>query len=247
MMPPAGTFDYVTTIPEKPAGSLCEWEVRLRSPVKQTGSDVSDRRLVGYAPRLRITDAGLTPDPGPRRPSVMRSQITLTAPGPQNATVSAMSFHVDRDLISLLEPGDDLHMSRTKCAGLGLSILRGGKLLAAVGAVTAVPLGDDFQAYLPFRLLEKASAVFAKADPEFEFGEMPIEFAHQKQRRILFHQSCQLGQYAVFMWHGFLPGMPGTNESAAICQAPRQVPAFASLSAQLLEADPAKLTRWPNP
>ena len=27
----------------------------------------------------------------------------------------------------------------------------------------------------------------------------------------------------------------------------RQVPAFASLSAQLLEADPAVLTRWPNP
>lgn len=179
MMPPAGTFDYVTTVPEKPAGSLCEWEVRLRYPVKQTGSDISDRRLVGYSPCLQITDAGLTPDPGPRRPSVMRRRLTLTAASPKDATVSAISFHVDRDLISLLEPGDDLHMSRTKCAGLGLSILRRGKLLAAVGAVTAVPLGDDFQAHLPFRLLEKASAVFAKADPEFEFGEMPIEFVHQ--------------------------------------------------------------------
>ena len=247
MMPPCGTFDYVTTVPERPAGSLSEWEVRLRYPVKQTGSDISDRRLVGYAPRLRITDAGLTPDPGPRRPSVIRSLLTLTAASPKDATVSAISFHVDRDLISLLQPGDDLHMTRTRCAGLGLSIIRRGKLLAAVGAVTAVPLGDDFQAHLPFRLLEKASAVFAKADPEFEFDEMPIEFVHQKQRRILFRQSCQLGPYAVFMWHGFLTGMPGTNESAAICEASRQVPAFASLSAQLLEADPAGLTRWPNP
>ena len=246
MMPACGTFDYVTTVPEKPAVSLSEWEVRLRHPVKQTGRDILDRRLVGYAPRLRITDAGLTPDPGPRRPSVMRSQMTFTAAGPQDATVSAISFHVDRDLISLLQPGDDLHVTRTRCAGLGLSIIRRGKLLAAVGAVTAVPLGDDFQAHLPLPLLEKASAVFAKADPEFEFREMPIEFVQKKQRRILFDGSCQLGQYAVFVWHGFLTGMPGTNESAAICEATRQVPAFASLSAQLLESDPPRLTSWPN-
>jgi len=247
MMPPCGTFDYVTTVPEQPAGSLSEWEVRLRYPVKRTGSALSERRLVGYAPRLRITDAGLTPNPGPQRPSVMRSRMTLTAAGPEDATDSAISFHVDRDLISLLQPGDDLHITRTSCAGLGLSIIRRGKLLAAVGAVTAVPLGNGFQAQLPFHLVEKASAVFGKVDPEFEFREIPIEFVEKKQRRILFHGPYKLGQYAVFMWHGFLPGMPGTNESAAICEASRQVPAFASVSAQLLEADPAELTRWPNP
>lgn len=247
MMPPCGTFDYVTTVPEKPADSLSGWEVRLRDPVKQTGSDVSDRRLVGYSPCLRITDAGLTPNPGPRRPSVMRSRLTLTAASPKYATISAIAFHVDRDLISLLQPGDDLHMIRTRCAGLGLSIVRCGKLLAAVGAVTAVPLGEDFQAHLPSGLVEKAASVFAKADPESEFRGKPIVFVHKKRRRILFHGSCQLGPYAVFMWHGFLPGMPGTNESAAICEASRQVPAFASLSAQLLEADRGVLTRWPSP
>jgi hypothetical protein len=176
----------------------------------------------------------------------MRSRLTLTAAGPEDATDSAISFHVDRDLIALLQPGDDLHITRTRCAGLGLSIIRRRRLLAAVGAITAVPLGDDFQAQFPFRLVEKASAVFAEADPKFEFREMPIEFVEKKQRRILFHGSCQLGQYAVFMWHGFLPGMPGTNESAAICEASRQVPAFASLSAQLLESDPAEITRWAN-
>jgi len=247
MIPPSGTFDYVATVPEKPAGSLSEWAARLRYPVKQTGRDISDRRLVGYAPRLRITDAGLTPDPGPRRPSVMRSLLTLTAAGPQDATVSSISFHVDRDLISLVQPGDDLHITRTSCGSLGLSILRCGKLLAAVGAVTAVPLGDDFQAQLPLHLLKKANRVFQRVDPDFEFREYPIEFVQKRQRRILFHGSCQLGQYAVFMWHGFLPGMPGTNESAAVCEASRQVPAFASLSAQLLEADPPEITRWPNP
>jgi hypothetical protein len=154
-MPPCGTFDYVTTVPKNSADSSSEWEVRLRSPVKQTGSAVSDRRLVGYAPRLQITDVGLTPDPGPQRPSVMRSRLTLTAASSQDATVSAISLHVDRDLISLLQPGDDLHMARTSCAGLGLSMLRRGRLLAALGAVTAVPLGDDFQAQFPFRLVEK--------------------------------------------------------------------------------------------
>lgn len=246
MMPPCGTFDYVATVPEEPAGSSSDWDVRLRYPVKQTGSDILDRRLVGYAPRLRITDAGLTPDPGPQCPSVMRSRLTFTAANQSDATVSAISFHVDRDLISLLHPGDDLHISRTSCAGLGLSVLRRGRLLAAVGAVTAVPLGNDFQAHHPWRLVEKAAAVFAKADREFEFRENPIEFVHKKQRRILLSGCCQLGPYAVFMWHGFLRGIPGTNESAAVCEASRQVPAFASLSAQLLEADPVEITRWPT-
>jgi len=245
-MPLCGTFDYITTVPENPADFLPDLEVRLRYPVKQTGSALSDRRLVGYAPRLRITDVGLTPDPGPQRPSVMRSRLTLTAASSQDATVSAISFHVDRELISLLQPGDDLHITRTRCAGLGLSIIRRGKLLAAVGAVTAVPLGNDFQAHFPSSLVEKASAVFAQTDPEFKFREIPIEFVHKGQRRILFHGPCQLGQYGLFMWHGFLPGLPGTNESAAICEASRQIPAFASLSAQLLEADPAEITRWPN-
>ncbi len=68
MMPPCGTFDYVNTVPKKPEDSSSGWAVRLQYPVKQTGPDLSDRRLVGYTPRLRITGGGLTSGPSAAAP-----------------------------------------------------------------------------------------------------------------------------------------------------------------------------------
>ena len=124
--------------------------------------------------------------------------------------------------------------------------MRHGELVAAVGAVTTVHLGDNFEARTPFDLLQEASKLFTKADPEFRFSEAPVEFIHKKQRRILFRGSCRVGEYEVVMWHGFLRGMPGTDESAAISRTGRPASSFASISAQLLEADPAELIKWPS-
>ena len=71
----------------------------------------------------------------------MRSRVTLTASAREDATISSISFYVDRDLIRQLRPGDEVHISRTACDCLGLSIIRMGELVAAIGAVTAVDLG----------------------------------------------------------------------------------------------------------
>ena len=246
VMPPWDTFDYVATMPENYNDTSLQWTARPRYPIAGGGDKLGNSRLVGHAPRLQISDGGLTPDPGPHRPSVMRSRVTLTASVREYATISSISFYVDRNLIRQLRPGDEVHISRTPCACLGLSIIRMGELVAAIGAVTAVDLGKDFKAILLYHLLQQASQIFKKVDPAFSFPECPVEFVHKTHRRILCRGFCRVGEYEVSLRHGFLEGVPGINESAAICKAERQVPAFVSASAQLLESDPVELVSWPG-
>jgi hypothetical protein len=67
-------------------------------------------------------------------------RVTLTATE-KHAIASSFWFNVDRELIAMLRGSDVLHISRTHRAGLGLSVLRDGQLIAAAGAVMHVPLG----------------------------------------------------------------------------------------------------------
>jgi hypothetical protein len=241
VMPPWDTFDYIATVPQPHDDSSLDCAARLVQPVTRKGHEVTDRRLVGYAPRLQIIDAGPSDSAYLR---VLRSRVTLTASNRQDATVSSISFYVDRDLIAQLQPGDDLHMSRTACGGLGLSILRQGELVVAVGAVTAVNLGNDFEAFSAYELAAKASRIFQKVDSGFCFAEMPVEFVHKKQHRILFSGMCHLGDYVVLLRHGFMGGVPGTDASAAICRSQDQVPVYASASATLLEDCSPEIREW---
>ena len=58
-----------------------------------------------------------------------------------------------------------------------LSVIRSGELIVAVGAVTAVPLGQEVQATIPRDLMEAAEDVFRRRDPGFHFRESPVEIA----------------------------------------------------------------------
>jgi hypothetical protein len=147
VMPLCGTFDYVAIVPEPPNTGSCSWEVRLREPMKHKGDDQSDSRLVGWSPRLQIVDAGLpseTEMAGWNRrvpPKVLRSQVTLTASESVSATVSSVSFYVDKGLISALRPCDVLHLVRTCDAGLGVSVIRGHRHSAGSECRSANPFG----------------------------------------------------------------------------------------------------------
>lgn len=56
------------------------WKARAESLDLQTEpKHEPQRRIVGSAPRLSVTDAGIIDNPGPQRPRVLRSQLTLTA------------------------------------------------------------------------------------------------------------------------------------------------------------------------
>jgi hypothetical protein len=244
-MPLAGTFDYVAVVPERSrdAGFECRGESRERIAI--SGNRLRDFRLVGTAPLIRFSDAGLTPDAGPQRPWVMRSRITIKASARNDASVGEASFHIDKALTSCMWTGDEIHLTRTTCGGVGLSIIRRGELVAAAGAVTAVPLGSTVRATIPLDLIARAETVFCELDPVFEFSELPLAITVNGSASILFRGGRPLESYHLSVVHGFLQGIPGTSECAAIYDA-RTCPDVAAHASAMLMDGPNVLTmtRW---
>lgn len=250
MIPPSGTFDYVAIVPD-PEDRPGPWPVRLREPLELSGDSLADSRLVGIAPRLQITDAGLTPNAGVSlgraglvRPKVLRAQLALIASERDRAGVSAASFHVDKVLISALRPRDVLNMTRTRGCGLGLSVIRDGELVVAVGAVMAVPLGNNVEVQIPSDLVDEVEAVFKKRDPDFELTELPVEVRVGDQRRVLYVGMHQLEQYQVWVGHGFYLGFPGVDACLALSLIGKCPAGTAQRSAMLLDSDGLSVAEW---
>ena len=241
---PSGTFDYVGIMP---AGDGPPWTVPMETAVDRR--DVRLPSLAAAHPRLRIEEAGLTPNAGYSggvwRPSVLRARFSLTADPSSPLTGMTRAFHLDLALARALKPGDTLHLSRTPCGGIGVSVLRSGRLVVAVGAVTSVPLGKDIVVRIPRDLIAEAEAVFKRRDPSFGFAEYPLEITVGSET-LLEPASClarfssrpeRASAYEIVVWQGFRCGIPGTDVSAAIfsrrlCSAPG-----AHASAQLLAAE----------
>jgi hypothetical protein len=243
VMHACGTFQYFTVVPSEDKQSS-PWPVLLAETIDEIGSEIHDARLVGHSPRLEITDGGPTPNPSASRPAVLRSRLTLVASAREGSTVSSASLYIDKDLMAILEPGDRLNLVRTECAGLGLSLLREGKLVFAVGAVSNVPLGDDVQSKRPQVLAQEAEMVFRRIDPEFRFRELPVQISIGGQSRLAFRGWLKLGDYDIWLEHGYLLGMPGKDECAAIALKGACGAVPASATAQLLNGSELEMVRW---
>jgi len=211
----SGTFAYSTTVPMDGQNTF-PWEMKSLEPFRHSGNPLANNRLVGWSPRLYVREAGLPPSPGLSVPSVERSEIRLVATDNKYTSLETASYFVDRVLLRALRPGDVFHLARTCCGGVGVSAIREGKLIFAVGAVGAVPLGSEISVKIPYELLTKAAAILRERDPEFEFLHQPIEICIGDHSRILFRGHLEIGGYHVWVEHGFLPGMPGTDESISI-------------------------------
>lgn len=245
-MPPGGTFDYVVVVPSGQRLDRLECLAVLRKAVAPSGDPLRDRRLVGHTPLVQITDAGLTPDPSAERPRVLRSRITLRAADRPAASVREASLVVDRALISCLQPGDELCLSRTADGGLGVSIIRAGQLVGAAGAITAVPLGSAVEASIPHDLVRDAEAIFAARAPGFHLPEYPIEVAIGGGRAILCRGKRTFGDYRLVVVHGHLPGLPGNAPCAALWHSRTCPDVAATASAMLLDQDDAlTMSQWP--
>lgn len=240
-IPNAGTFDYVALVPKNSDESGFECQGTIREST--FGGD--QECLVGPAPLIRVSDGGLTPDAGLHRPWVMRSCITLMAAHQRQATVAAASFHVDKALTSRLREGDQIHLHRTGCAGLGLSIIRDGALVAAIGAITHVPLGIGIEARVPSDLVSSAEAVFRRRDPDYAFPELPIEVSIGGSRLILSAGRRSLAHYELFVINGVFRGIPGTDACAAL-RHKRMAPDTATVASAMLLNDRAalRMVRW---
>jgi hypothetical protein len=101
--------------------------------------------------------------------------LTLRANGKDRAGVAAFSFCRDSNLVNGFRPGDTLHVARTRCGGLGLSLIRDGRLVVAIGAVDAVPTGSTVSVGHPAEAIEEAQRVFRRIDPDFRFRKLPLE------------------------------------------------------------------------
>ncbi len=243
VMPFCGTFSYVVTIPSSPQQSAQPWPVSLSEKIELTGDSLRDDRLVGHSPTLTITDGGTAFPPEKRYKDIFRSRITLTASRKKHSTVSSASFYINRDITSRFTPGDLLYLSRTSCAGLGLSLIRNNELLLACGAVTYVHLGPHVNVTHPFELVREAERVFRKGDPTFEFREFPLQFTLGDESRILFRDSMRMGNYSVSLKHGHIRGMPGTSECVAIWSADQDAHAV-TWSAELLDSGDLEMHQW---
>jgi hypothetical protein len=246
-MPASGTFDYVAIVPEAADDGNFECTVQSAEAPRISAHNLIDDRLVGLTPKLTVAEAGITPDPGPGRPFVMRSRLTLTASSPENATVAAASFHVDRALARRMQPGDRLHLGRTHRGGLALSLVRKSELVVAVGAVIDVPLGRLVTAKFPYDLIDDVVAIFRRRDHEFELPEIPVEVIVGGSSKILASGGGEIGEYEIFVTHGFLPSLPGADACAAIWRTDLCPSVAARATAELMDSrhqHPLAMVPW---
>jgi len=219
-----GTCQYEFEI----RGDLLNGEGVTGRPAESVGGDA--KRLVGYAPRL--TAVGYQ-----REAWQLYARVTLTATDRGHATVGRASFSVDRRFIRMLRDRDMLYMSRTSCGGVGLSVLRQGELIGAAGAVTHVPLGRGQSVGLPLDLIRQAESIFQGRDASYYMRECPIEIGLAGETRITDGGRPTIGPYDVFIRHGFLRGMPGTDVCASIERKGVCSDTAAHTSAQLLDEE----------
>jgi hypothetical protein len=269
MIPPSGTFDYLVIVPEaRSARSEGGFECRAetRSPVVRTGSNLEDSRLVGISPQVRVTDAGPPSDPGLRPPWSLRkrSRITLVATAQDQASVGEASFYIDKTLTDCAKGGDQMYLLRDGGGGLGFSLIRRGKLVAAAGALIGVPLGNCVEVRIPQDLISTVESVFQKRDPDFEFLEQPVEIKIEGLRErygqslspppnpltdafISFGGIAIIGDYRVIVRHGPFNCPGGPAESISICDKTMFTHAAGEFAAMLLDGpDALSVSRWPE-
>jgi hypothetical protein len=245
VMPNCGTFYYVGVVPPtadarrsgqwtladlsgaphskpKTAFSLTSWW--RGSTHYGPHGNLRDDRLVGLEPKLRITDDGLL----------------LEAASRDQAQIRSASVGVDARLLDSMRSGDSFYLARTHTADIGLSLLRGSRLVFAIGAVTVIPLGDNIRV----RGGPAHSADIASTDWPRRHTWVDISLLSEA-RRLTGGQQTAIGDYTVAVIRSFQDGIPGTHECLAItCQ---EVESEAALrSARILASGNAGLAmeRW---
>lgn len=241
---PCGTFQYVVTIPDCVRESSGAWPVSLAETIERTGDSLSDSRLLGHSPTLTISDGGAANPPEKKYKDVFRSRFTLRASQRKHATASEASFYMDRTLADFFRSGDLLHVSRTSCGGVGLSLIRDKELVFALGAITAVPLGSGVQVFYPADLIREAEKIFRHQDKDFRFFQSPLHFKHGSESRILFSGFGWLGEYEFAVKHGYILGTPGTDECAAIWLKSAKVSDAVRSSAEILSSTELEIRDW---
>lgn len=251
VMHAAGTFNHVAVLPAGVDSGAFECEapgtVVARGPFEDDGT-----RLVGPSPRLVVRDAGLNERPGPDRPAVLRHALTLQAAHTRRASIRAATLHVEATLLPSLRPGDHLHLVRTSCADLALSVLRDGRLVCAIGDLASVPLGADVEARVPTELRERIAALFLELDPDFPDVQglgsavpLPLAIRHGGAEVLVQRVRRSLGPYDVEVLRPSNDGLPGHAAVGTIVRRGACSALGVRLTAMLLAQDDAlEMSPW---
>lgn len=264
MISPSGMFDYLVIVPQDRSEDGFECHAETHLGVGE-GPNLADPGLVGSFPRIRVTNAGPPVDQRLSPPWSLRkrSRITLIATEQHQARVPEASFYIDKTLTDCAKAGDQMHLSRYSGSSLGFSLIRGGKLVAAAGAITTVPLGSGVGVRIPEELISKAESAFQERDPDFEFVGQPVEIEIEglrerygqrvSERRvdassnsfISFRGSIIAGEYRVIVRHGPFKMEDGPYESVSICDKHMFTHAAGEFAAMLLDGPEAlSMARW---
>lgn len=214
MIPLSGTFDYEA---EFTTESFRDSDVVLYG---------TDRRgqnrdcLVGLNPMIRFWN----------------NRVVIVAHEKSKATCRNISFSFGDPISHSARPGDRLYLVRTGSGAIGLSVLRQQRLILAVGAVTAVPLGRDLQ-------IVRGSASQDSWDPRTDTW---LEFRAESEQLILIDREVrEIGDYQIYIEHRWEYGAPGTDECVSVCVADNSALKIAAMrSAILLSNGNWKTTHW---
>lgn len=210
----SGTFEYEA---EFTSASFRESDIVVYGTLMHR-MDV--KRLVGPNPMIRFWN----------------DRLVLVASEEANASVRNTSFRVGNAVPLAAAPGDRLYVVRTGSGGIGLSLLRNKQLVLAIGAVTAVPLGNNMQV---IKSPKGNYHVDHLKDTWLEF-QVGNEHSKLKDRSV-----TDIGNYQIYVEACWEYGIPGVDECVSVSVANNPSVNLASLrSAILLRSSDLKLTQW---
>ena len=215
MIHPSGVFAYEA---EFTADGFSESDVVLHGhEYKNTDID----RLVGHNPTIRF----------------WRDRLVLVAGEQLHSGLRNFSFGIGDAVPLSARPGDQLYVLRTGSGGIGLSLLRENRLVLAIGAVTAVPLGMNVAVTMGPRggkLINNPPT-----DPRLDFS-VDGETLLLRERGL-----TRIGDYQVYIERSWEDGIPGTDECVSIARVDSQEINIASVrSAVILGQSEMKMTSW---
>ena len=210
----SGTFEYEA---EFTSDSFRESDIVVYGTLMKR-MDV--KRLVGPNPMIRFWN----------------DRLVLAASEESNASVRNTSFRIGNAVPLAAAPGDRLYVVRTGSGGIGLSLLRDKQLVLAVGAVTAVPLGNNMQ------VIKNRKGNYPFVDLKDTWLEFQVG---NEQLKLRDRSVTDIGNYQIYVEACWENGIPGVDECVSVSVANNPSVNLASLrSAILLRSSDLKLTRW---
>ena len=210
----SGTFEYEA---EFTSDSFRESDIVVYGTLMKR-MDV--KRLVGPNPMIRFWN----------------DRLVLVASEESNASVRNASFRIGNAVPLAAAPGDRLYVVRTGSGGIGLSLLRDKQLVLAIGAVTAVPLGNNMQ------VMKNRKGNYPFVDLKDTWLEFQVR---NEQLKLRDRSVTDIGNYQIYVEACWENGIPGVDECVSVSVANNPSVNLASLrSAILLRSSDLKLTRW---